>query len=388
MLRILLLNGENVQVVCFSKALKKIGCKVDAICSTRLSSGFATRNLSKRYIAPPLTGDVDAYGAYLKRHLKQHKYDLVIPMGDESAAFLSLNKKILEQMYGCSVAIPSYPKFERANDKAKLMGICRDYGIPHPRTQEINLENIEEAAKYVGFPAMIKPNVAAGAQGIQKVNNISELREFLLPILGTFGASTLQEYVEQPSYYYNVMLYRNAKGAIIGQTVIKIRRYFPLKGGSSCYSETVFKPELIEECSKLLQILDWEGFADFDVLEDKHTGDLKIIEINPRVPSSLQASFAAGVNFAQIYLDDFLGKPYKEYEYIEGQQVRWFGLDVMWLLTSSERFSFKPSWFKLIGKRVSYHDGTWKDPMPMLVGCLSGLRKYLNPSFRKAKLNK
>lgn len=69
-------------------------------------------------------------------------------------------------------------------------------------------------------------------------------------------------------------------------------------------------------------------------------------------------------------------------------QVRWFGLDVMWFLMSSERFSFKPSWFKFFGKNIYYHDGSFRDPMPMIAGCLAGVIKYLNPSFRKAKLNK
>ena len=165
--------------------------------------------------------------------------------------------------------------------------------------------------------------------------------------------------------------------------------YFPLKGGTSCYSETVEHPFLLEQCERCLDKLNWHGFADFDVLEDKRTGELKIIEINPRVPSSLQASFAAGVNFAKIFVDEYLGNGAEVFDmrkYKTGQQVRWFGLDVMWFLMSPQRFSFRPSWFKFWGKNVSYHDGTWRDPMPMIAGSLQGVVKYLDPNFRKAKL--
>ena len=59
----------------------------------------------------------------------------------------------------------------------------------------------------------------------------------------------------------------------------------------------------------------------------------------------------------------------------------------MWFLMSPQRFSFKPSWFKFWGKEVSYHDGSWCDPIPMIAGSLQGVVKYLNPNFRKAKLN-
>ena len=107
------------------------------------------------------------------------------------------------------------------------------------------------------------------------------------------------------------------------------------------------------------------------------------------MPSSLQASFAAGVNFAKAFIDEYLGNGAEIFDmknYKSGQQVRWFGLDVMWFLMSPQRFSFKPSWFRFWGKNVSYHDGSWHDPMPMVAGSLQGVMKYLDPNFRKAKL--
>ena len=162
-----------------------------------------------------------------------------------------------------------------------------------------------------------------------------------------------------------------------------------MKGGTSSYSVTVEHPFLLEQCERCLEKLNWLGFADFDVLQDKITGELKIIEINPRVPSSLQGSFAAGVNFAKIFVDEYLGEGAEVFDmanYKTGQQVRWFGLDVMWLLMSPQRFSFSPSWFRFWGKNVSYHDGSWCDPLPMIAGCLQGVVKYIDPNFRKAKL--
>ena len=57
-------------------------------------------------------------------------------------------------------------------------------------------------AEYVEFPAMIKPNLSAGAKGITKVENMEELEEQYPPIAEVFGACTLQQYVEQPDYYY------------------------------------------------------------------------------------------------------------------------------------------------------------------------------------------
>ena len=137
-----------------------------------------------------------------------------------------------------------------------------------------------------------------------------------------------------------------------------------------------------------MEKLNWNGFADFDVLEEVQTHELKIIEINPRVPSSFQAAFAAEVDFGKVFVADEFNEPMPKFEYKIGKQVRWMGLDVMWFLFSKDRFKFKPSWFNFFGKEVSYHDGAWNDPLPMLAGMFAGALKYLNPNFRKAKLKK
>ena len=389
MKRVLLLDGEGVQVVCMARELHKLGCEVSALCSQKVSSGYATRYLHYRYKSPDVHLKEEAFKSYFYEHLKKHEYDLIIPMGDASAYFLSREKENVEQQYNTPCAVEKYATFKLANDKQKLMEVCEKYGIVHPKTRELTMETMDGVADYVGFPAMIKPNLSAGAKGIVKVGNKDELHAKFPSISEEFGKCTLQQFVEQPDYYYNVMLFRKKDGKTAASTVIKIRRFFPLKGGTSCYSETLEHPFLLEQCERCLEKLNWHGFADFDVLEDMSTGELKIIEINPRVPSSLQASFAAGVNFAKIFIDEYLGRGAEVFDmanYKTGQQVRWFGLDVMWFLMSPQRFSYKPSWFRFWGKNVSYHDGSWRDPLPMIAGSLQGVVKYLDPNFRKAKL--
>lgn len=388
MSKILLLDGEGVQVVCMARELNKLGHELTALCAQKVSSGYTTKYLHHKYVSPNVHLNAEAFKTYFYEHLRAHQYDLIIPMGDESAYFLSREKETVEQQYKMLCAVETYETFELANDKQKLMEVCERYNIVHPKTRAIS-EDLKSVADYVGFPAMIKPNISAGAKGIIRVECLAELKEKYPAIAESFGACALQQYVEQPDYYYNVMLFRKRDGQIAASTIIKIRRFFPLKGGTSCYSETIEHSFLLEQCERCLEKLNWHGFADFDVLEDKYTGELKIIEINPRVPSSLQASFAAGVNFAKAFVDEYLGNGAQIFDmknYKSGQQVRWFGLDVMWFLMSPQRFSFKPSWFRFWGKNISYHDGSWHDPMPMVAGSLQGVMKYLDPNFRKAKL--
>ena len=397
MKNILLINAEGVQTICLARSLRKQGHHVVGFCNHKITSGYATRWLSERYQSPDITLHATEFKSYLYDYLGQHQVDLIIPLADDGADFLSKNKETIEKRFHLKCAIQSFEVFNIANDKQKLMELCERYGICHPHTKALpfGFRDIQEVVAeialvtdYVGFPAMIKPNLSQGSKGIMRVDNMQELMRKYPDVCKQFGACTLQQYVEQPDYYYNVMLYRDRKGNMDNYTIIKIRRFFPIKGGSSCYSETVEYEYLLNQCREVLEKLNWVGFADFDVLEDVWTHELKIIEINPRVPSSFQAAFAAGVDFGKVFVADEFNEPICKFEYKIGKQVRWMGLDVMWFLFSKDRFKFRPSWFKFFGKEISYHDGAWNDPLPMFAGMLAGILKYLNPNFRKAKLKK
>ncbi len=56
-----------------------------------------------------------------------------------------------------------------------------------------------------------------------------------------FGRCSLQEYVDHTGIYYNVMLYRDKSRGCHEAVIIRIMRYFPLKGRTSCYCETIQK---------------------------------------------------------------------------------------------------------------------------------------------------
>lgn len=386
MKNILLINAEGVQAICMSRSLRKQGHHVVGFCNHKMTSGYATKWLSEKHQSPDISSHKEEFRTFLYKYLRLHKMDLIIPLADDGAEFLSCYKEEIQNEFQLKCAVPAFEVFNVANDKQKLMELCEKYNLCHPKTREIQPNNLKEIADEVGFPAMIKPNLSQGAKGIMRVDNINELKEKFQIVRKQYGVCTLQQYVEQPDFYYNVMLYRDKQGRMENYTIIKIRRFFPIKGGSSCYCETVEHEFLLNQCKEVLKKLDWVGFADFDVLEDIHTHELKIIEINPRVPSSLQAAFAAGVDFSKVFVADEFDEPMPEFEYQTGKQVRWMGLDVMWFIFSKDRFKFKPSWFKFFGKNVSYQDGVWNDPLPMLAGMFAGVVKYMNPEFRKAKL--
>lgn len=383
-MNVLLLDGHTVQAISVARALRSEGHSVAAFIPQRLSHGAVCRYIDRKIHAPESRHH--SFIPFLENYLQQNAVDVVIPMFDDSAIELSRNKHRIEQQFGVRCAIPDFATFSAAHDKQRLMALCSEYGFPHPATHELHGDNIDEAALDVGFPAIIKPNISAGARGIVRVNSTEEIRARLPEIERQFGSCTLQRFIDHTGVYYNVMLYRTADGRKAAHTVIRIMRYFPLKGGTSCYCETVENERLVDICMQVLDRLGWVGFADFDIMEERRTGNFYIIEINPRVPASIHAAFVSGVNFPEIILRDTIGQPLPATRYTPGQALRFMGLDVMWFLFSPERFSFRPSWFRLCGRNLHYQDGSLHDPLPMLAGALAGVGKYLNPAFLKSKL--
>lgn len=309
--------------------------------------------------------------------IRKENISVVIPMSDKMSELVSMHKSKIETVTGHVCQMPEHSIFEQAANKSKLMSFCEQHHFSHPRTLSLAQHNLIETAEYVGFPSMIKPNHSVGARGITLVRSLDELQFQYPKIVSKYGDSTLQEYVDCEGLpYYNVMLYRNSEGKILGSTIIEIIRYFPIHGGSSSLCRTIEEPKLLNECSSVLDRLNWIGMADFDVLINKE-GEYKIIEINPRVPASLRAADIAGVNFPEIIVRDTLKLQTKTYTYKTNKYLRYLGLDLMWFLKSPTRLSARPNWFLSFGKNFYFQDIYANDCSTWASWLTAGIKRFI-----------
>ena len=357
-----LLLGGGLQAMSAAYSLKRHG--YSTICIGGVNDECRKFPYIDHFLSIPYSMDSSEYTKALIQIIQSCVARIIIPMSDKAAEYVCCHQSELTETQ-CLFATPTLSAFMQGTDKAKLMEFCEEYGFSHPRTKTLNNDNLSEAASYVGFPSLIKPNRSVGARGIQLVHSIEELKEKYPRVLLNYGESTLQEYVDVGDLpYYNVMLYRSRDGKILGHCIIEILRYYPIKGGSSSLCRTIEKPDLLAECTAVLDKLNWIGMADFDVLINQ-AGEYKIIEINPRVPASLRAADIAGVNFPLIMCCDILGKSLPIIHYKTNMYLRYFGLDIMWFLSSPKRFSSRPSWFCSFGRNYYFQDvyasvpGTW-----------------------------
>lgn len=372
-IRVLILGG-GLQALSTACSLKKEGYYT--ICCASRGDVCQHSRFTDKFI-PNSHIDIDIYPKDLLSIIKQSDIKVIIPMSDKSAEYLSTYKDIIEQNTQCKCAVPDINSFYQGADKSSLMAFCERYNFPHPKTYPLSFDTLIEATRCINFPALIKPNHSVGARGITYVTDKEELEKKLIDIQANYGETTLQEYVDTTNMpYYNVMLYRNAQGIILGQTVIEILRFYPIKGGSSSFCRTVEKKDLLDICIQLLDKLNWVGMADFDVLVNT-SGEYKIIELNPRVPASLRAADIAGVNFPHIIVCDLLQLPIPRITYKTGLFLRYLGLDILWFLKSPQRFKAKPSWFLFLGKKTFFQDIYLTDPTTWWNWFANGFQRYL-----------
>jgi predicted ATP-grasp superfamily ATP-dependent carboligase len=383
MKKVILIDGQTVQSLPISKSLKKLGYITILLCDKKNSYGYRSRYADRKIISPSVQKDFTKFHGFFTQLIKTERIDVTIPLTDFSARYLSYYSDMLKSF--TNFTIPPYDVFMNGYNKSNLMRICRINNFPHPKSQELSFENINEVSNYVGFPALIKPNESSGARGFALVNNKSELIEKLEYIIKNYGSCHMQELIPPGGKQFNIEMFISDR-RVINYTILHKIRYYPLKGGSSCFNQTIINDDLVALCASVLNKISWSGFAEIEVIEDPRDKVMKILEINPRVPACIEASFNSGINFTENIVNNSLGLPLTTYTYHPGNYTRYFGLDLLWFIKSKNRFKTKPSWFKTFFNSNHYlQDGSFDDPLPFFFGNFGYFLKQLDPKFRKSK---
>lgn len=382
--RILLLHADGTQALPFAKALKQLGYIVGGVFLEKCSYGYYSRFIDNRYIYKGSMKSFDCYFAFVKSILEQEHYDALVPLNDESAELMSLyREQLLEYV---KFVVPDYKVFVSGYDKQQLMQLCASKGYPHPHTESIKDGDLSlvDLSK-LKFPLLIKPNNTCGGRGMTYVKDVETLCSIFPNIYKQYGDCHLQNLVPPGGAQVKVLIYIDEKGNLLYSSVLQKDRWYPENGGSSCCNKSIKNDKIVGVCHNILKDLGWVGFADFDTIEDPRTGELLVLEINPRMPACVRTAFMAGINWAEIIVNEYLGLSRKEYNDFREVYLRHLGFEGLWFLYSKNRFKTTPNWFKFIGCNIYYQDMCWDDPLPFFVGTWGNLKKQLNPEFRRAK---
>lgn len=380
----ILILGCGTQGLVMTRDIKKAGHKVFVL-GERHNYADSSRYVDL-FVESKYPSSTPQFHVFVIQNIKKHSIDAIIPMGDVYAEYISKNKDQLALF--THIKAPNHKDFMKGTDKNALMRLCKEKGYPHPQTigSDQSINDIDRAS--IPFPLLIKPNITCGGRGMTLVNSYEELVEKLPVIQADYGDCHLQQYVKQGGAQVEVQLYVDENRELVNSSVIYKYRWYPEKGGSSCCAKSTKNDKIVDILFHLLLDLNWVGFADFDTIEDPDTGELLIMELNPRVPACVKCAIEAGVHWGEIITNGYLNQPQKQYDYKEGEFLRHLGFEILWFLKSPNRFKTKPNWFKLLGKHIHYQDmSDWTDPVPFFSGTIRNIKKVLGHT-EKEKLKR
>jgi predicted ATP-grasp superfamily ATP-dependent carboligase len=205
--------------------------------------------------------------------------------------------------------VPDAPTFRRMNDKWAFYEVCRDIGIPVPKTiyvgpkLALDLDRIETE---IGFPAVIKPTNQGDGNGVAIVASRDEARSVVIENPSyQFQPLIVQEFI--PGIDIDCSLLTNGGETICGAVQMR-------KGNRIVFTRC---PQLVADCSRLLEATRYSGLAHLDARLDNRDGIAKCVECNPRVWASLPAAARCGLNFMTAGLEIAAGEPISQPRVIE-----------------------------------------------------------------------
>jgi predicted ATP-grasp superfamily ATP-dependent carboligase len=366
------------------KALRLGGHHVTIAESDPLCVGFFSRYPHRRLRHRDPRIDPNGFLSDLKGHLSTGEYDVLIPILDVTAELVSQHKSELERFV--RIPLVDYPIFMRARDKSQTMKIAQAHGIPVPKTYFPEETDIEKIAGMVDYPLLIKPNISVGARGIVKVKDTQELKALYPLVVARYGPCTVQEFIPQTDLQYKAQFFLDRQGEAKAWVVYSKIRHFPLEGGVSTLNCTVAREDIASLGMQLLRAMNWYSYADIDLITDPRDGQIKIMEVNPRITGSVKICFEAGVDFAKMLVALAMGW---KVELVEGYRVGLYlrhpGLDLIWFCKAKNRFKADPNWFRLVGRNLRYDVWSLADPGPMVAYVLANLRDLFSVEARRYK---
>lgn len=275
------------------------------------------------HTVPP--GGDDAFVAELISICESEDVDVILPQVTAELPALASSRSRFAEV-GTTVAVSGPSAIERANDKAHLLEVCADLGVPYPETVSVSTwSELEAVAEELGFPdqpVAVKPPVANGQRGFRIVSSEEPgLEEFygekpdgtrttmaqLQSILGEeFPRLLVMEYL--PGEEFSVDAFRYGD-----ESVVLPRSRDAIRSGISFRTTIREEPALIDHVETLAEELDLEYAFGFQ-FKRAADGTLKILECNPRIQGTMVASTLAGANLVYAAATSAAGAPTPEFE--------------------------------------------------------------------------
>ena len=371
--RILILDAYARQTLPIVRGFKKIGCDVTVVGFSKLDIGLSSKHPDHKIKLDCEKDDYEKQERLYRELIKSRKYDLVVPMTDYSATILAKNKKEFSEHV--HIAVADKEIFDLAANKQNTMRICKENNIPSPQTIFSNDPLVDIEKSGMKYPLVIKPKSGCGSIGFNIVKSEEHLKEILEKQKETKDEFFIQDYIPSDGPQYGAEAYRDKNGEMSFVLINEKPRWFPLDGGSPTINITIHDEQMRDITVRLLNSMNWQGYANIDFVMDKRDNTPKVLEVNARISAAARIDEYAGINVSKcIYEDAFCDKVSKYEDYEDGLRTSCLLTETLWFLKSKDRGKIKPSVFNR--KKTKDVIFSANDLIPSITFCLQSAKNY------------
>ncbi|MCP4675124.1 MAG: ATP-grasp domain-containing protein [Deltaproteobacteria bacterium] len=267
--------------------------------ATDMSRSSPAFHMADRSIQVPRCTDED----FVPRMLdicRENAVSLVIPTIDTELCVLSANKKKFEDI-GTIVAISSPDTIAISSDKDSTHKWLVDGGFPTVK-QVMSDELLREGKDSCGelsFPLLVKPLTGSASIGVTTVKDKVQLEAATEG--DVYIAQTIAAGVE-----YTVDVFVNSYGKALCAVP---RKRLEVRAGEVSKGMTVRSEDLQDLARRIAQALPGAfGILNIQIFLDKETGEMNVIEINPRFGGGFPLAWKAGADYPCWLIQEVLGR--------------------------------------------------------------------------------
>jgi hypothetical protein len=265
-------------------------CDPDAHCLARFM------RLARLHRCPGLRDDPAGYLAFVEDLLRRRHFDVLLPIHEQGFLFARVPER-LAPLTG--VALPSFASYRTAHSKAGFARVLRELDLPQPPTTVV--KGGSDLAAAIRFPCVIKSSIGTASRGVRVLRGPADVAAALAAI----GADTellVQDFIAGAVEHAQAVFCR---GDLVGFHAYA--QVFPGAGGGDAVKESISRPQVRAQLSRIGAHLAWHGALSVDYIRRDADDTPIYIDCNPRLVEPMSAAFA-GVDLVGRLLAVSLGE--------------------------------------------------------------------------------
>lgn len=311
------------------RSLGRTGIPVIGLDSNPRMPGFKSKYCIAKLCPDPVHQPDKLVGFLLDEGRRLDRPGILFPASDAFVLFLSRYRGDLSSYF--RFALPPANVLEAIANKRRQYELAEQVGTPYPRTfYPQTMEDVQRIKDEVEYPAFIKPYYGylwrekfGGTRKGFKVHTPQELVTRFKEILPTGLQVMIQTIILGPNTnHFKVNAYMSKTGEPLAVFTLRKVRQYPIEFGVGTVVESLRFPELVDLGLHFFQSIDYRGIGSIEFKRDERDGELKMIELNPRLWQQNIHATVCGMNLSLLqYLDLTCQSPEPLTEFAE--EVKW-----------------------------------------------------------------